>query len=147
MTPVEGCGQRLMALRATRPSGEQAKSVVEKREHLGGREMRNAGCGKLDGQRVTVQTPTYVSDRRPVGVVDGKPSSGLGGAIGEETHTLSVDLERRDYVHLLAEDAERFPARREQTTRARPGDDHLGERGASADDVFAVVEDAQDRSV
>src|SRR3954468_7003639 len=62
MTPVDGCGESLLARDPAATSREEAKAVGEALENLSGSEMCGPGSGKFDGERDAIKATADLGD-------------------------------------------------------------------------------------
>ena len=143
----------------TASPGQQPEPLIEPGADLRHRQRTQPGRGELQGQRNPVQPHADRRHRRGVGVVEGEALPVHQGALGEQLHRLESgqpagggqiggrDGQRGNPEDVLPADAQRLPAR-DQQTRPRAGPHHgVGQLGGRAEHVLGVVEDHQQVAV
>ena len=144
--------QRLMVLEVAAPlAAEQPEALVESCRDLRRGHRDHPRRRELDGEGYPVEAAADVGD---VGVgprVGGHLRVRRTGTVAEQllgravdARTCRCDVERLHRPHLLAVDAERLPARREDADAWAPVEDIAREGTGGIEDVLAVVEDDED---
>ena len=154
MAPVDQRAQRLLSReRGAVSSGQQAEAVIQARRDPFDRYCTNARRGKLDRERNAVEVAADVGYRATVPRVELERRQHRTGAFGEQAHGrisrisgIGVGLvrlgypERRYRVDDLTGDPQRLATRGQQLHPGRPTQQLLGQCGAGADQMFAIVE-------
>ena len=151
--PVDDGAQRLLAgQRGAAASRKQPEAVVEARGDLGNGQRAQPRSRELDRERQAVEAPADLDDAAHVRCVDRESRRSGGRAIREElgggvlARNVRVGVggrhaEGRDHHQLLAGDAERLPAGRDDPKPRTVREQLVGEHRRRGDDVLAVVED------
>ena len=141
VAPADGGRERPTAVRGpARRVPEQHEAVVEPAADLLHRQRPDPGRGELDGERQAVQAAAHVLDGLRRRRVEHEPATQPGRAAGEERDRV-LDGQRLQGVRLLAVEAERHLARREDDEAGRRVEQPGHEPGDLVDEVLAAVEE------
>ena len=121
---------------------EQPEAIIERVDDRRQAQRRDPRRRQLDRERQPVEPFTDVAGERSLRTIQRRTAC-LGARL-EELEGVTVGVERSDRHHVLALDAERFAARRDDVEIAARLGQLLGRLGRGLDDVFAVVEHEDD---
>jgi hypothetical protein len=153
--PVDHGPQRPLPRQARpRPAGQQGEPLIQPGIQLRGRHYPQPGRGQLQGERDAIQPSADPPHQLRGRLVPGQDHPLGRGAVGEQPDGLAgldcPDIvvtgrgaQRGDPVHVLAVDAQRFAAGRQQRQVRAAAQQRVGELGAGIQDVLAVVQDHQ----
>ena len=153
VAPVHRRLQRLVPGQGAAAPGEEAEAVVEPGPDLVDREHGDARRGELDRQRDAVEAAADLGDGGAVARVEREPRLDQPSPVDEDPHRFRV-ADRRELVRrrqrqrahridLLAGDAERLAAGRDQVQCRARREHRLDDGDHGVDDVLAVVEHDQ----
>ena len=157
IAPVDRRSQRLLARqRASRPAGQQAEAIGERRGDLLDGHQPHPRGGELDRQRYAVQRMADAGHGSRVVVADGEVRADLQCALDEEPdgiglrqpldrlgHALGGQRQRRHPPARLSGDAQRGAAGGEDRHPGRAAEQGFPRGSARLQQVLAIVEDDQ----
>jgi hypothetical protein len=164
VAPVDRRLQGLLAgQRGAAAPRQHPEPVLEAGEELLHRQHPDAGRGQLEGQRDAVQPHAHLRDGGGVPGGQAEPGERRPGPVGEQAHGLRPgdlrdrgprlrvrtagerrERQRRHAPHRLTREPQRLAAGRQDADVRAGAQQRLGQRGAGADEVLAVVEHEQE---
>ena len=157
VTPVEGGGQGLLAVRMAAPaSGEDGERITQAGGELHDREVDHTHGGQFEGEGDAVETATDLGDRGSGGGIEHEARRRVLRSLDEQLNgfetsqtvgrvVISGKLERGHPPGDLAGVSKRLAARGQDGEIGASRQELGGQGDDGIEDVFAVVEDEQGR--